>query len=194
MRQRRSAAETRTLLFEAASQILRADGLSSLTLAAVAREAGLSKGGLLYHFPTKEALVEALFEYHNDLFENRLAELAAQEIDRPGAWLRAYARASVEQITDPDTASLYSSLFAAEERYATAHRLMRQKYARWQAEVDNCGLDPNWASLIRLAVDGLWFSEMHQYAPPPPARREQIVAFIQQLTQDPLYVRGDHVP
>ena len=194
MRQRRSAQETRTLLFEAASRILRAGGLNHLTLAAVAREAGLSKGGLLYHFPTKEALIEALFEYHNDLFESRLAELAAAQADRPGAWLRAYARASIEQITDPETASLYSSLFAAEERYATAHRLMRQKYARWQTQVDDCGLEPDWASLIRLTVDGLWFSEMHHYAPLPPARREQIVALIEQLTQDPHYIRGNHVP
>ena len=42
MSQRRSAQETRTLLFEAASRILRAGGLNHLTLAAVAREAGLS--------------------------------------------------------------------------------------------------------------------------------------------------------
>ncbi|MCA9997886.1 MAG: TetR/AcrR family transcriptional regulator, partial [Anaerolineales bacterium] len=72
MSQRRTAVETREIIFEACSSILRCDGLASLTLDAVAEEAGLSKGGLLYHFPSKVALIEGLFEYHNDIFELRL--------------------------------------------------------------------------------------------------------------------------
>ena len=183
MTQRRSSSETRQLIFRAASQILCREGLSSLTLAAVAKEAGLSKGGLLYHFPNKVSLIEALFEYHNDIFERRLVEMAREEGEDAGAWLRAYAKASIEQITDPDTAQLYSSLFAAEEKYASAHALMREKYVRWQIEADQSGLDPNWATLVRLTVDGLWFTEMHQYAPLKPQRRDEIMALILQLTQ-----------
>ena len=183
MTQRRSSHETRELIFKAASQILCHEGLTSLTLAAVAKEAGLSKGGLLYHFPNKVMLIEALFEYHNDIFERRLIEITSDEGEDAGAWLRAYAKASIEQITDPDTARLYSSLFAAEEKYATAHALMREKYARWQTQADESGLDPNWATRVRLTVDGLWFTEMHQYAPLEPGRRDEIVALILQLTQ-----------
>ena len=183
MTQRRTAAQTRELIFDSCSQILRRDGLASLTLEAVAEEAGLSKGGLLYHFPTKVALIEALFEHHNSLFEVRLQELTAAEDDVPGAWLRAYAKASIEQITDPDCASLYASLFAAEERYASAHQLMREKYVRWQSQVEQSGLDPVWATMLRFAVDGLWFSEMHRYAPPDPKRREAVVNLILQLTE-----------
>ena len=184
MSQRRTALETRQLLFEACSRILRREGLTNLTLDAVSEEAGLSKGGLLYHFPSKVALIEGLFEYHNDIFELRLQELTTAEGDDPGAWLRAYAKASVEQITDPDCASLYVSLFAAEERYASAHQLMRQKYVRWQQQVEVSGLDPALATLVRLAVDGLWFAEMHRYAPPLSERREIIVDLILQLTKN----------
>ena len=184
MSQRRTAVETREIIFEACSSILRRDGLASLTLDAVAEEAGLSKGGLLYHFPSKVALIEGLFEYHNDIFELRLQELTTAEGDDPGAWLRAYAKASVEQITDPDCASLYVSLFAAEERYASAHQLMRQKYVRWQQQVEASGLDPARATLVRLAVDGLWFAEMHKYAPPPDEQRSVIVDLILQLTKN----------
>lgn len=154
-----------------------------MTLDAVAAEAGLSKGGLLYHFPSKRELIEALFEYHNAKFEVRLQELARQEEDRPGAWLRAYAKASIEQITNPENAGLYASLFAAEERYASAHKLMRDKYVNWQKQVAASDLDPAWAMLIRLAVDGLWFSEMHQYAPPAPKQREEVLVLILELTE-----------
>ena len=180
---RQQSRETRQRIFEACSRILRREGLTSLTLSAVAAEAGLSKGGLLYHFPTKKILVERLFDYHNERFERRLAELVEEEGDLPGAWLRAYARASIEQVADPENASLYASLFAAEERYDSAHRLMREKYAGWQEKVENSGLDPVTATLIRLAVDGLWFAELHRYAPPDPARREQIVSLILEMTR-----------
>jgi AcrR family transcriptional regulator len=182
MCQQRSAPQTQELIFEACSRILQREGLASLTLEAVADEAGLSKGGLLYHFPNKVALIEALFEYHNNKFEDRLQALVQKEGTDPGAYLRAYAKASIEQIADPSKASLYASLFAAEERYASAHKLMRNKYIHWQEQIENCGLDPAWAMLVRFAVDGLWFAEMHRYAPPDDERREQIVEMILNLT------------
>jgi AcrR family transcriptional regulator len=180
--QPRSALQTRELIFQACSQILRREGLISLTLEAVANEAGISKGGLLYHFPNKEALIEGLFEYHNNIYENRLQELVDLEGNSPGAYLRAYAKASIEQITDPDNASLYASLFSAEERYASAHRIMRDKYVGWQNKVEDCGLDPTWATLLRFAVDGFWFVEMHRYTPPDEERREEIIEMILNLT------------
>ena len=186
MSQRRTALETRQLLFEACSRILRREGLTNLTLDAVSEEAGLSKGGLLYHFPTKESLIEGLFEYHNDKFETRLQILAEEEGDEPGAWLRAYARASIEQITDSDNAGLYASLFAAEEKYASAHQAMRRKYVDWQRRIEASRLDPTWATLVRFAVDGLWFAEMHKYAPPDEARRQKIIELILSLTRGPL--------
>jgi len=182
MEQNRTSSNTRETIFRACSQILRREGLTNLTLQAVASEAGLSKGGLLYHFETKEALIEALFEYHNNIFEERLKELLALEGDKPGAFLRAYAKASVEQMANPENASLYASLFAAEEKYASAHKLMREKYVNWQKEINQAGLDENWAMFLRFAVDGLWFAEMHRYAPPIPEQREEIVEMILKLT------------
>ena len=50
---------TRQKILTAASQIVQCKGLQ-LTLEAVAKEAGLSKGGLLYHFSNKEALIEGM--------------------------------------------------------------------------------------------------------------------------------------
>ena len=44
----------------ATSQIVQCKGVAKLTLEAVAKEAGVSKGGLLYHFSNKEALIEGM--------------------------------------------------------------------------------------------------------------------------------------
>jgi AcrR family transcriptional regulator len=182
---REQSRKVRQQIFEACSRILINEGLTNLTLDAVAEEAGISKGGLLYHFPNKNLLIDSLFEYHNNIFEERLMELAETEGDQPGAWLRAYAKASIEQILDPETAKLYASLFAAEERYASAHKLMREKYIYWQRGIESCGIDPTVATFVRLTVDGLWFSEMHHYAPPDIEHRNKILAFIMQITYNP---------
>ena len=181
MTQRRRAVVTRDLILDACSRILQRDGLTSLTLDAVAVEAGLSKGGLLYHFPSKVALIEALFQHNIDRFNLRLHEIVCTEERGPGGWLRAYARASIEQITDPANASLYASLFAAGERYPTVLALMRQSYDRWQAEIEACGFDPTTALLVRLAVDGFWFTEMYQFAPLDLTQRGAVLTAILRL-------------
>jgi hypothetical protein len=67
---------------------------------------------------------------------------------------------------------------------------MRRKYIDWQQQVENSGLDPAKATLVRLAVDGLWFLEMHHYAPPDAQRRAQIVDLIMQLTYDSVQTVG----
>lgn len=185
MNPRRNASETRDLIFAACSRILQRDGLASLTLAAVALEAGLSKGGLLYHFPSKVALIEALFQHHMDRFNARVQEIVTMEEAGAGGWLRAYARASVEQITDPDQASLFASLFAAGERYPTVLALMRQSYDEWQAEMAACDLEPTTALLVRLAVDGFWFTEMYQFAPLDHAERAAVLTAILHLATPP---------
>ena len=45
---------TRKSILEAASRVTAREGALNLTLEAVAKEAGVSKGGLLYHFPAAD--------------------------------------------------------------------------------------------------------------------------------------------
>ncbi|MDQ0063824.1 AcrR family transcriptional regulator [Paenibacillus harenae] len=52
----------RHLILFAASTIVKTLGAEKLTLEAVAKEAGISKGGLLHHFPNKQALINAMVE------------------------------------------------------------------------------------------------------------------------------------
>src|SRR5690606_6550579 len=62
-------------LLDAAEELLSEQGSTALTLSAVADRAGVSKGGLLYHFSTKEALIKAMVER---LIEEFDALIAAQ--------------------------------------------------------------------------------------------------------------------
>lgn len=54
----------RERIMEAAAAVAHDVGPAHLSLDAVAERAGVSKGGLLYHFPTKQALIMAIVERH----------------------------------------------------------------------------------------------------------------------------------
>ena len=54
----------RDRLFSAAVNVALDKGFGHVTLDAVAERAGVSKGGLLYHFPTKSHLVRELLSHH----------------------------------------------------------------------------------------------------------------------------------
>lgn len=51
---------SRERILDAASELVRELGAARLTLDAVAERAKLSKGGLLYNFPNKDALLLAM--------------------------------------------------------------------------------------------------------------------------------------
>src|SRR5580704_395934 len=53
-------AGTKGRIVDAAEEVVLRDGVARLTLEAAAAEAGLSKGGVLYHFPTRDALVAGM--------------------------------------------------------------------------------------------------------------------------------------
>lgn len=65
---------TRLRILRAADAIATENGAGMVSLDAVAERAGISKGGLLYHFPSKGRLLQALVENHLDRVEGMLAE------------------------------------------------------------------------------------------------------------------------
>ena len=76
----------RDRILDAAEQLVSAQGASNLTLDAVAQSAGVSKGGLLYHYPSKDALLVAMLERYCD------------QIDRP---LRSWRGPVLRRTTAP---------------------------------------------------------------------------------------------
>jgi AcrR family transcriptional regulator len=64
---------SRERILDALEQVVIRDGVASATLDAVCAEAGVSKGGLLYHFPSRDELFAGL---HERLFASIDAEVA----------------------------------------------------------------------------------------------------------------------
>jgi AcrR family transcriptional regulator len=93
--------ETREKLVQAAATLVIANGIHRVTLEQVALQAGVSKGGLLHHFPTKQALLSGLMAQLGVVFKARLERYMNLETPGgPGRLARAYIRASFEYDTD----------------------------------------------------------------------------------------------
>ena len=60
-----------------------------MTIDNVAKEAGISKGGVMYHFPTKEALMTATLTYYSDLAERILMQRISDDPQPRMRWARA---------------------------------------------------------------------------------------------------------
>ncbi|GAA4123500.1 TetR/AcrR family transcriptional regulator [Aminobacter aganoensis] len=58
--------EQKERLFHAAVCVALENGFGKVTLDAVARQAGISKGGLLHHFSTKGELIRAMLRHYAD--------------------------------------------------------------------------------------------------------------------------------
>jgi AcrR family transcriptional regulator len=74
--------ETRTRIVKAAANLIRKRGYARFRTAEVAKEAGLSRGAQLHHFPTKDSLVVATLEF---VFEQAqvLSRRRAAAVNKP---------------------------------------------------------------------------------------------------------------
>lgn len=65
-------------ILNAAAELAVSEGAAHLSLDAVAARAGVSKGGLLYNFPNKAALMQGLVERFIELFRSEIEESAGE--------------------------------------------------------------------------------------------------------------------
>lgn len=151
-------------------------GYSALTLDAVGEAAGVSKGGLLYHFPSKEALVAGLLEDLLTSFEADQDAAHAADPSTPGAWTRAYLKACATAPQDDSEQSASVALLAAVGHDPSLLAPLQSRYRRWVERLDDDGLPGVEAHVVRLAADGLWAADLFNLAPPDPSLRARIHA------------------
>lgn len=76
--------ETKNRLLDAAERLIAEHGYSGTSLRAVTAEAGANTAAIHYHFGSKVALLEAIFERRvRDVNDERLARLAEQQARHP---------------------------------------------------------------------------------------------------------------
>ncbi|MFD1812270.1 TetR/AcrR family transcriptional regulator [Rhodococcus gannanensis] len=149
----------RLQILDAAVTVVERDGVTAVTFESVAAESGLTKGGLLYHFASKDELVLALHQHLADRWESDLVAALGVPVDdvTQDQRLAAYAKVSIRGATGPELLMMLE---------ASTNPVLLQPWqeviARWvpdpaSIEVDDAGAVTR--ILAWLAADGLWLSE-----------------------------------
>ena len=170
--------DTRSDILDAAEAVVMRHGVRNLTLDAVAAHAGLSKGGLLYHFRSKEDLAAAMIERSIAWFDEALADAAKCDSVSKGRFTRAYVRATLGMtpLTGEGFDSMCSSITTALLSFPERLAPVQQQGARTQREIENDEIEGVLATIIRLAVDGLWLSENFNLMRFDPAMKAKVAA------------------
>lgn len=145
---------SREKILAAAAELADIVGPGHLSLDAVAQRAGVSKGGLLYNFPTKAKLMQALVQDYLKSFEDALAAKAASKSsDTPDSSLAAYIELSAEECgqKQPSAAGVLAALAEDPDFLNPVRDFKRHLLDRLKAET------PDQAKLIVafLVIEGL---------------------------------------
>lgn len=148
----------RQQLLAVTARLLIEEGPGSVTLDAVARAAGVSKGGLLHHFPSKPALLDGLFDDLTEKFDGAIAERMRDDPDSDGRFTRAYISVcfAPEGLADAEEWTALTVALISEPR-------LRERLGEWTAAraATHGAFDATLeAMLVRYVVDGVWLSDL----------------------------------
>lgn len=169
MKRTQQSDQTKNTILDAANRVLTQKGAEGFTLEAVAAEAGVSKGGLLYHFTSKDKLISGMIERSIALVDAALEE---ELVRSNGDYLSAYICASFRTTADPEQVS--RAMQAAFVRDPALLTPIRERFLRMHKEITQHAPSPELGLLVRLSMDGLWLSEQLRFAPPDETERNNL--------------------
>lgn len=147
------AASTVHRLITAYQDILVSEGERSATLDAIAARAGVSKGGLTYHFRSKDELASALFERLQVLVE---ADLEVMRSD-PSRAADYYIRSSLD-VESPLERCNMAVTRLAQGSHPEANELLARCRTQWfQVLMEAVGHE-DMVHLVMLLGDGIYFN------------------------------------
>lgn len=156
---------TRDNILDAACAIVREQGVGRLTLDEAARVAGLSKGGVLYHFKSKDDLIAAMVQAQIGQCDRMVQQHYDAEAPGPYRWARALVRTAFDP-KSPGNDPIGSALLAAVSINPELVTPIRQMYDRWTERLKSDSPDFHRAVLVAMAMDGMYFEKILGLAPP----------------------------
>lgn len=147
-------ANSRDKILAAAEELVAEQGAGKLTLDAVAKRAGISKGGLIHNFASKEQLLQAMVEHMLHLFQQRLAAEKAKEAPTPTGEFKTILRLGLE--LDEQFLKVSSGLLAAASAQPKLLEPVRTWYHQYYSGLAKGDLKFPLAAILALASDGMY--------------------------------------
>jgi AcrR family transcriptional regulator len=160
---RRGRPSSRDRILEAAAQLVGEVGAANLTYDALAERTGISKGGLLYNFPNKGALLRAMVEGYKEEFIEAWRANTDAAPEGPERVLRALIETHLQRAPrfESECASGVGVLAALAENPGMLEsvRTFNQRVADRLASESP---DPDRALILWLAIEGLVLQQLLQ--------------------------------
>jgi AcrR family transcriptional regulator len=172
---------SKDIILDAAEAVVADVGAAHMTLDAVARKAGISKGGLIYNFPSKDALLQAMIMRLTERFKQATADRLAEIPGDPARMVKAHIISTVNR--DQKTNRTSAALLAAVAHNPRLMGPVQCEHQNYLAEVRKSCRNPECANVMNLAADGLWLLEMLGLSPFPPAQRAAVVREMLRLAE-----------
>lgn len=144
----------RERILDAFEELLAEQSERAATLDAVAARAGVSKGGLLYHFGSKDALLDGVLAR---LTAHAERDLAAMRSAPEGA-VAYFIRTSVPAHGDPFERSIVAVARLAQSADPRARDALAAMQRGWIAVLEEAVGDPLVARTIMLVGDGMYYN------------------------------------
>jgi AcrR family transcriptional regulator len=182
---------SRNHILDVAAQIAGDDGASQLTIEVVAKRAGISKGGVMYHFSTKDELLSALVDRVTQGALTKIRKSEEMFGDQACPELHALINAGLRN--DPAEQALFSGLLGAVANNPTLAKPAADAYSAMYRRLEAMQkMAPN-ALAIALALDGLLFLQLFKLVDFDDFNREQLRRVLERLVESPLNTNSSSI-
>ena len=150
---------TRENIVDAAMAIVRDQGVARLTLDEAAKIAGISKGGVLYHFKSKDDLIRGMVQRLIEQCDQLNRDHYESQPEGPYRWARTLVHACFDP-SGPAFDPVGGALLAAVAVNPHLVAPIQDMYDRWMERIRSDSPDLERAGLICSAMDGVYFQRL----------------------------------
>lgn len=166
----------RTVILEAAVRVIESDGITAVAFDSIAAATDITRGGIIYHFPSRDDLIGAIHQHLANRWEQQLEMTCGKPADQAtlNERLIAYIRSAAVPATRAELQMILDSHHTEHQKIwdAVLNRWTGRNHQR-EAAVDQT------TQLALLATNGLWVDEVLDSQPIPSSQRahaaEQII-------------------
>lgn len=170
----------KTQILDAAVALIERENLEAVSYEALAEASGMSKSGIVYHFPSRYEIMRSIHQHLADRWEQELEHAAGGPADTVDEQTRLKAIV-VSQSNSATKAELLLEIDARSNPEFSA--IWGEVTARWAPSAEDVEDDEAVRSryLIKILADGLWMHDYVHEQALTPAQREALTAHILRL-------------
>lgn len=147
----------RSTILDAAVGVIETDGMTAITFDSIAAATGVTRGGILYHFQSRDELIAAIHDHLARRWERQLEAACDKPVDQTTATERlvAYIRMAAVSATRSELQMILDS------QHTEHQKIWDDVMERWTGRRRPGAMaSGRTATIALLAADGLWVNEV----------------------------------